>query len=349
MRVAVYPADKGGCGYYRLIWPAEALAHQGADVTVHDPDDGGLRGTFLDDPEPRMIDVETPDADVVILQRPLRADTVTAIGLLQSRGLRVVVEIDDDFRSIHPRNVSWRACHPSHSPARNWRHLEEACRLADMVVVSTPALARRYGGHGRVAVVPNCIPARYLTITAEPHEGLRVGWSGSVTTHPTDLQVTRGAVARAIDGHARMAVVGTGAGVQDALNLLSPPDATGWLPIDRYPEALATFDVGIVPLDLIPFNEAKSDLKGLEMAAVGVPFVASPTGQYARLIGSGAGMLADKPKAWFRQLRRLLEVPELRAEMAAAGRAVAAGRTIEGNTDRWWDAWTSCLTHRRAA
>lgn len=349
MRVAVYPADDGGCGHYRLIWPATALADQGADVDVHHPDDGGIRGMFVDDPDPRMVDVEAPEADVVVLQRPLRWEVADAVPRLQAKGLRVVVEVDDDFAAIHPHNVSWRACHPTHSPGRNWRHLARACAQADLVIVSTPALARRYGSHGRVVVVPNCVPARYLDIAAEAHDGLFVGWSGSVDTHPTDLQVTRGAVARAIDGLATMAVVGTGRGVQRGLSLTSEPLASGWLPIERYPEALANFDVGIVPLDLIAFNEAKSHLKGLEFAAVGVPFVASPTGPYANLVAQGAGLVADKPKAWARHLRRLLTDDDHRAELAAAGRAVAARHTIEGNADRWWDAWTSCLDQRRAA
>lgn len=349
MRVAVYPADKGGCGYYRVIWPAQALQDQGADVVIHDPDEGGLRGVFIDDPTPRIVDIDAPDADVVVLQRPLRWEVAAAIPILQAKGIRVVVEIDDDFHSIHPHNVSWHTCHPTRNPDRNWRHLADACQAADLVVVSTPALAARYGRHGRVAVVPNRVPARYLEITPDPHDGLIVGWSGSIDTHPTDLQVTRGAVARAIDGHARVAVVGTGKGVQRALNLPTEPAASGWVPIDQYPEALATFDVGIVPLDLIPFNEAKSHLKGLEMAAVGVPFVASPTGPYTRLAAEGAGLLADKPKTWARQLRRLLTDHTWRAELAATGRQVAAAHTIEGNTDHWWDTWTSCLNMRSAA
>jgi hypothetical protein len=38
--------------------------------------------------------------------------------------------------------------------------------------------------------------------------------------------------------------------------------------------------VGLVPLTRGPFNEAKSYLKGLEYAAAGIPFIATPTEEY---------------------------------------------------------------------
>jgi glycosyltransferase involved in cell wall biosynthesis len=104
-----------------------------------------------------------------------------------------------------------------------------------------------------------------------------------------------------------------------------------------------------VPLDDIAFNEAKSGLKMLEYAALGVPVIASPTSDNARLHGAGIGVLASKPKHWASLLRRLLTDPDERAALAVAGRAAAASQTIEGTTDRWWDAWASCTTRKAVA
>lgn len=354
MKVAVWPADEGGCGYYRLIWAARALAGQGAEVDLRLPGDGsGLHGVFAkgDDGIERLVGLqEPPEADVVVLQRPLAAWRADLVGLLQEHGVRVVVEIDDDFSTIHPRNVSFRSVHPRHNPGVNREHLARACRQADLVTVTTPVLASRYGGHGRVAIIPNFVPAWYLDVVPEPWAGRRIGWTGSLQTHPTDLQVTRGAVARAAEAtEAVVTVVGTGAGVADALGLTEAPEATGWLPIDEYPRAMARADVGIVPLDDITFNHAKSRLKALEYAALGVPVVMSPTADNVALHGLGVGLVARKPKHWAAHLRRLLTDPAERAELAAAGRAAARALTIEGNADRWWDAWASTVTTRRAA
>ena len=38
MKVAVFPSDDGGCGWYRLRWPAQALAAQGHDVVIDPPE-----------------------------------------------------------------------------------------------------------------------------------------------------------------------------------------------------------------------------------------------------------------------------------------------------------------------
>jgi hypothetical protein len=34
VKVLVYPADRFGCGHFRMLWPGDALAAAGHDVTV---------------------------------------------------------------------------------------------------------------------------------------------------------------------------------------------------------------------------------------------------------------------------------------------------------------------------
>lgn len=351
-RVLAYPADRGGCGFYRLIAPCRTLIAQGAPVDFvvdDDPPEMQLQARWREHPDGRaeVIDVVAPDADVVVFQRPLTAKFRQVIPMLQAKGVRVVVEIDDDFEHISPRNISWKAVQPHLSPGRHRVHLREACELADLVTVSTPALAAVYGRHGRVVVLPNRVPAEYLRIRREPRdatEGLFVGWSGSIDTHPDDLQVTGNGVARAIRATgARMAVVGTGKGVAKALGLADPVLSSGWRRLKEYPEAVAQFDVGIVPLESSPFNEAKSWLKGLEMASVGVPFVASPTAQYRALAEHGAGLIAESPRQWEGLVKRLLRDEGWREEVAASGRRAAEAMTVERHAERWLEAWGSVV------
>lgn len=337
MRVKVHPADEGGCGHYRLIWPARALAAEGCDVEICH----GLPAVWRDSGGiTELVGVAPLDCDVVVLQRPLQRHLADVIPFLQEQGVAVVVEVDDDFSCIHPDNTAYRQVHPTYSPDRNWRHLARACAAADLVTVTTAALARRYGNHGRVRVLPNCVPARYLDIDTPPFEGT-VGWSGSVDTHPGDLEVTRGAIGRAVAALGLdVRVVGTGRGVPKALGVPAV-HASGWLPIDRYPEQLAALGIGIVPLAQSAFNEAKSWLKGLELAAVGVPFVASPTGPYRQLHTYRAGDLAARPREWEAALRRLATDDDYRAVRAAEGRFLARQWTIEYHADRWMEAWSA--------
>lgn len=364
MKVALYPADPFAVGHYRLIWPARALIDGGADIAIRTPnsDEPDIEGLFVDDYEvdesggrralgrkvaTRIVDVRAPDADVVVLQRPLRRWIADAVPLLQAKGVRVVIEVDDDFARIHPQNVSFATCHPSSNADRNWTHLARACAYADLVTCTTPTLAKRYAPHGRVVVLPNMVPARYLSITRDEHEGTWVGWTGSIQTHPDDLQVTGGGVAMAVDQtRAHFAVVGTGIGVQERLGLRIPIKATGWLDLEEYPEAMAQLDVGIVPLNDTQFNQAKSNLKMSEFAALGVACVGSPTDDNRRL---GVGMLARRPREWANHVRTLVANADYRAEVAGHGRKVMSARTIEGNCDRWMEAWKMALDSKVAA
>jgi glycosyltransferase involved in cell wall biosynthesis len=372
MKVQLHAADLGGCGHYRLIWPGSAAYYAGEDVDVVTPEDP--RSVFdvevdpfapTPDGRPHMIAIKNPpEADVVVLQRPLTRELLEVLRLLQSSGYAVVVEVDDDFESIDPANVAYRTVHPTYSPNRNYRYLAQACREADLVTVTTPALAARYGRHGRVRIIPNMVPSSYLHVLPNTHEGIRVGWSGTIDTHPRDLQVTRGAVARALRRHGltfhligsgrvrRPMPDGTEEEVTDVriLRNLNIGDGEtfahtgGWLPLEKYPMAMAELDVGLVPLELSAFNQAKSYLKGLEFAAVGRPFIASPTDPYLELAGLGAGLIARKPRDWELLLDRLIVDEDYRLELGAHGRRlVAAGHVIENNLDRWLDAWSASL------
>src|SRR5205085_863761 len=48
----------------------------------------------------------------------------------------------------------------------------------------------------------------------------------------------------------------------------------GMTPTTEYPTLFSGIDIGIVPLADVPFNHAKSRIKGMEYAAAGVPFAA---------------------------------------------------------------------------
>lgn len=362
MRVAVYPADEGGCGHYRLIWPATALRDQGHDVDLRlgSESKGQIRALYQHTEEgPRVMALGTPiDADVVVLQRPLDRDLVDLIPHIQKSGSVVVVEIDDDFRSLSARNIAWKAAHPRTDPNKNWLHLDRACELADWVTCSTPALANRYGKHGRVSVIPNYVPERYLKEERIPKDcgddNVYVGWTGSVNTHPDDLQVMGDGLRRAMrkDPRIKFAVVGSGLGVNKkaGLPLSYPLQVTGWLPIDRFTTAMAQFDVGLVPLEPSPFNNAKSWLKGLEFAALGVPFIASPVEQYRALADMGIGTLAENPHDWRHRILGLLHSGSA-AEQGALFRERVDKQDllIERRAVEWWYAWIQAHMSRLAA
>lgn len=285
--------------------------------------------------------------DVVVFQRPARTQMLSHITRLQAAGIAVVIDMDDDFSALPSNNAAFKSFHPKYSPESNWQNIEKACRLADLVTVSTASLAERYGSHGRVRVLPNYVPSWYLRTDAH-REDVTVGWSGDMATHPGDLEVTRGAVQRALEGtDAKFGVVGIGNGVRDALDLSSEPDKTGWCDIGgEYQRAIAELSIGIVPLASHAFNRGKSWLKGLEYSSVGVPFIATGTPEYLKLYEQGAGLIANKPRQWETQLRQLITDDAYRTEMGERGREVASKLTIEDNAWRFIEAWQDAYLNR---
>ena len=112
---------------------------------------------------------------------------------------------------------------------------------------------------------------------------------------------------------------------------------------------MAELGIGIAPLADTKFNRSKSWLKIAELSALGVPWVGSPRVEYERFHRMGAGVLADTPRRWYRELKRLKDSPELRSERAGAGREVAESLRLERNSWRWHEAWmrASDIQHGR--
>jgi hypothetical protein len=350
VKVVIYPADRSGCGHFRLIWPGELLAAAGHDVHVVRAEDRQVR-LVMEHDTVRDVLVE---ADVVVFQRLTHRWMADAVPVLRAKGVAVVVDVDDDLTSVHPSNPAWVGMHPAREGTRgpggqvhrhSWRNLSAACRDATLVTVSTPALLPVYAAHGRGQVLFNYLPDLYDNL---PHTDSDViGWPGSYHSHPNDPEVVGGAVARLVEEGVTFVMRGdpTGAGV--AFGLAADPPGGG-VPLEQWPRAVAELGVGIAPLADTRFNRSKSWLKPMEMCAAGVPWVASPRAEYRRLHAMGAGVLADRPRAWYRELKRLHGSAALRAEMSEAGRAVAAQLRLADHAWRWAEAWELAFEMQRA-
>lgn len=351
MKVVVYPADRWGCGSFRMAWPGEHCAAAGHDVTVIGQ---GARSVRLVMERDTVRDVLVDDVDVVVLQRVTHAYMAQAVSVLRAKGVTVVVDVDDDLSAIHPSNPAWAMHHPGNEGRRmvggqvnrhSWRNLAMACRDATLVTVSTPALLDVYARHGRGVVLPNYLPDHYYGLPRTDSDA--IGWPGSFHSHPNDPEVVGAAVARLVDEGGRFEMRGDSSGAGAAFGLTADPPGGG-VPIEQWPTAVASLGVGIAPLADTRFNAAKSWLKPLEMSACGVPWVASPRAEYARLHAMGAGVLADRPRAWYRELKRLRESPALRQELSEAGRAVAEHLRLRDNAWRWAEAWAKAYELQQA-
>ena len=340
MKVLMAPADKGGCGFYRMFFPGRVLSAIEPGVEVRFDQHLPIRVQRDVNFNPvKVTGVGDIDADVLVLQRPLQRILAEAIPHFQKSGVTVVVDLDDDFSCLHSSHGARHLYNPRLNKDENYLHLAKACARADLLTVSTPALADRYGKRGNAVVLRNCVPERYTSVKRHSN-GRTIGWSGFTTMHPDDLQVTRGGVRDALESRDRFLCVGNGLDVKEHLDLRHEVEATGPLPLSGYPDGIAKIDVGIVPLADTKFNAAKSWLKGLEFAAVGTSVVASPTAEYVELAKHIPVLLARRSREWKRHIRALLDHPELRKEWVEQSQAtILRDHTYETQSWRWAEVW----------
>lgn len=349
MKVYVIPADEGGCGFYRMREPARVAKDLGIDVTV----DMGIDVEATTNKLTGMSDVTEVkiEADLLVIQRPLDNSMTSLLAQAKKQGIATIVELDDDFDTVHTQNNAHANMTTFEHSGAQW--VRAACEVADHIIISTPALEKY--GIGKSTVLRNCVPESIFDFTPVydlDREPLTVGWTGTTQVHPTDLQVTQGAVGSVIkDNGLNFAVVGDGLDVKRFLGLSqeTPFTATGWVELGKYYETLRdSMDIGIVPLEMSPFNHAKSALKGMEMAALGIPFVASPTREYERFEVYGVGKLASGPTGWSKTIQRWIDRPKTRDSDARKYREIVYNEnTIERNASQWVETWERTIETSR--
>jgi len=342
------PPHAGGAGWVRIHQPAAMLAQHGHQVVVGAGVAGGRddRLVPLDHhAKPLMLDPQ-----IMVFQRWMNDEAATAIRDARKAGQIILQDVDDWFWGLDPRNQAHHSTSKRTNDLHNREHYKAAVEASDAAIVSTEFLARRLRERMGVQaiVVRNAVdqaafatqPVRDVT------DGLVVGWTGALAWRSGDLETMRDVLPGFLADcggtfvHHGVFPADTETAA-DRIGLppnLVGPSKRGKIPTD-YPENVAGFDIGIVPLNDIPFNHAKSWIKGLEYAAAGIPFVAQATTEYEAL---GCGLTAATPAQWRDALDRLRD-PQVRAAEAAKGLKVAADHDLRVRWRDWEKVYQSFL------
>jgi glycosyltransferase involved in cell wall biosynthesis len=278
----------------------------------------------------RLMDVLRSDRfDVVVIQRDLFPFGPPLLErVLARRNARLVYDTDD-ATYLRPAFTP----HTLFQRLRRFDKVTEVVSRAHWVSAATEpiaAWARQYTA--RVSVVPMALDLReYDRVRRQPSATRRVvvGWAGTVgglaylhSLAPVlrDLAQRHSIEVRVISGGFRHVCLPPGV----------PVEARPWR-AETVLEELKAFDIGLVPLDDTPFEQAKFPFKLLQYLALGVPAVSAPVGVARSVICHGQnGLLASSPEQWRAALESLIADPELRRRLGAAGReSVAASYTLE--------------------
>lgn len=319
----------GGAGWVRL---GQYESYFNFDTTI---------GTLVWNRDHLSIQTESGalhDPDIVIIQR-LMHDTLPAhIRKARSTGQVVINDIDDWYWGLDVTNKAYLSSHPKTNPRENVNHYKSVLRAGNAIMTSTPYLQNRLInllGYKNIEVLYNTVDVnRFSVLEHSDTNRPIVGWVGSTAHRSRDLETLNGIIQPLYkEGTIRLQHSGqfpSAPQITDIWKLTSDDILT--IPAtdhNDYP-SLMTMDIGIAPLNDIPFNHAKSDIKLLEYSASGIPWVASDLPSYRTLQELwGLGRIAKKNKAkeWVRHITELCD-PEKRRQEGLALREAVKSRDI---------------------
>ena len=184
---------------------------------------------------------------------------------------------------------------------------------------------------------------------ASPSDGVvRIGYFSGTRTHQADFRIVYPVLMALLrdEPNVRLVVVGD-LDLGEFPGLAPFADHIDLLPLCNWrelPDKIARIDINLIPLEITPFNEGKSNLKYFEAGLLKVPSIASPTGILRESITHGHnGLLARTTEEWYDGLKELVARPDWREHMgrnafdhvlrnyvpeATANEAIAAYRQI---------------------
>ena len=268
---------------------------------------------------------------VVFYRVPARPSVLGLIEEARRLGLQPAWEVDDLIfdEPLYRRNANL-ATLPSRlrdevlAGVRLYREAMLACGRA---IASTEVLARcmREAGVAEVTCIENALDEETLSVASALRrerrrtEGpLTIVYGSGTKTHDADFAVAAPAIERLLRAHPalRLRIIGD-------LNL---PDSLARFAgrIERlagtnyvaYLRLLCEADIAIAPLEATLFNDAKSNIKFLEAAILGMPSVCSPRAAFRDVVVQDRnGLLAETDADWEQALDGLVRDPALRVQL----------------------------------
>lgn len=326
-----FEAQPGGCTNVRMMGPAVQLRSIGHEVMIGElgwkEGEGFVAVRPIERVKVRDRSVITAyddgfeKLDVVVLKLFMHKSAPYYIEEAKKLGQTVIIDTDDHFEQLPEDNLAFVTTDPKKYPDNNRDILIETYSIADGIIASTAFLEERMKKYNKnVYRVTNSLdPANFMYRIDTSNNKPVIGWVGIMMWRVDDLKCVSGPLKTILETYDLKFH-------HSGIMLDNPYWAAETIGIDKkrmtgytgarpqyYPNIFMPIDVGIVPLTKNQFNEAKSNLKGLEYALSGIPFVASDTKEYRDLADMGVGRIAKSPKDWIKHLKKLLD-PDVREE-----------------------------------
>jgi len=255
--------------------------------------------------------------DLIILQRLTEARYIKMLPELKARGIKVVVELDDNFWAIPPDNPFCGISSRAHL-------LTELICQADGCIVSCEQLRKLCSAwNDRTEIIPNYLPDEYFDLEKNHFQKTRVAplvmaWFGSFT-HFGELQMIERAIRKLSKKHGskfKFIYADPLARCPDWLKPYKPLCITGVEPIEFVPVLTSlAVDIALAPVKDNEFNRCKTPLKMLEYGVSKFAVISSDVGEYKKY-SNEIGLTANRPEAWADKVQELADNIELRRTLA---------------------------------
>lgn len=321
----------GASDFWRLAVPGRELARNGWNIVLGREIQAATGdGRFMLKDEYGGIH---DNCDIVLMQRYMGENAVSAIKRAQATGQTIVNDVDDFYWAFPRTHVSRNMVDSKDS--HNTKHYREILKASSFVTVSTPWLQKAISKwNPDVRVARNYVP---LDKWEPKPPGEYIGWVGVIPWRDTDLQQLLPTVIPWLKEHNRPFYHGgewpDGRKARDILGHRTITRLA--TPLPDYASLWDPLQIALIPLENSTFNQAKSWCKGLEACARGIPYISSKHAEYEAL----GGRIARRPYEWAKHLDELQD-PSVYAEECAQSRA----RAEELSMDRNWREWESVLT-----
>jgi len=325
----VKPLQPNGCGWYRCYLPMKQLKEHGWESGIVWPEEKAIHGW-----------------DIIVLKLIMLERFVDHVKRARELGQKIVVDIDDHMEGLEETNLAYKTTSPESNPNNNRDHYVAIMDQADALITSTPFLHDFYKAkypEKPIFIVRNGIDLERWNMRKD-HKGWlpTFGWVGATPWRSGDLETLNPFFGEFLKKkHLKFHHAG---------HIINAPTASDQIGIEKHlcttepmktmlgvPELYRKMDVGIVPLRDVPFNHAKSYLKGLENAAAGIPFIASGgLPEYQLFADSGVGRIANTPDEWIGHLTELLN-PKTRLEERTKNREIISEQFSMKQRGYDWD------------
>lgn len=295
-KIAGWPRQDTGVGFYRIVQPLRFLKRTGAveDARTIPFSGDNTHGAFEFN-DRTFMDI-SQDADVFWSTMIFSDEEfLKAMNLREWSGAKWIVDIDDNIYQVPMDNPM------GNRVASLKEEIERCFRMADGITVSVPMLKRLYEPlNDNIFVQKNGLDPKIwkpLAKLKKPNERIRIGWRGAYG-HKDDLELVYPALAKLKEKYDF-----------DLVAFGTKPDRLdwkfeGWIGVLEYPEKLASLnlDIALCPLLDSSYNRCKSNLNWIENAALGTPVVYTPTENQQDL----PGIAANTSFEWYEALEKLI-------------------------------------------